>query len=277
MIREFSLRRDGRKQLSKNFQVYEFACKDGSDKILIDMNLIPYIQCLRDMWGPGNINSAYRHLAYNRSINSGDGSRHVVGRAVDIKYLRNGRQVPPKEVAQYMEYMGMQGVGHYNTFTHGDTGPKKRMWVNFGKEKSVPTHLTNKFKVPVTMDGEVTASVLNVREGPGLDYGVISQLPKGSKKSVDIVYEDWGKLHGEDGWISMDYLKKSDNTVGNKVKVTGRGWITAYGTGARTKFFSSQEMTVLAIHKGKAAPYQLTMDPNSKWTTGFFKEEQLDG
>ena len=44
MIKEFSLKRDGNLKLSEHFLVREFACKDGSDKILIDTNLIPILE-----------------------------------------------------------------------------------------------------------------------------------------------------------------------------------------------------------------------------------------
>lgn len=37
-IKEYSLKADGSKAVSKNFKVKEFRCKDGSDKILIDVD-----------------------------------------------------------------------------------------------------------------------------------------------------------------------------------------------------------------------------------------------
>lgn len=280
MVHEFSLKRDGQKELSPNFKVREFACKDGSDKILIDLNLIPYLQCLRDMWGPGNINSAYRHLLYNRGVGSKDSSRHVQGRAVDIRYIRDGRQVPPKEVAQYMEYMGFHGIGEYRTFTHGDTGPRVSRWYNFGKETLKKTHLTTSFNLPISLRGEVTASVLNVREGPSLDHAKINVLPKGTQVEIDLSYKDWGKLHNIPGWVSLNYIKKQDDTelkTGDKVTVNGRGWATSYKTGGRTNQYVNAEMTILAVHKDRPAPYQLALKPEKGWTTGFFELEQIDG
>ena len=36
-IKSYSLAKDGEKKLSANFRVREFACKDGSDPIMIDL------------------------------------------------------------------------------------------------------------------------------------------------------------------------------------------------------------------------------------------------
>ena len=62
----YSLERDGEKSLSKNFKVKEFRCKDGSDPIFIDSELVEILQKVRDHFGsPVIINSAYRTAAYN--------------------------------------------------------------------------------------------------------------------------------------------------------------------------------------------------------------------
>lgn len=38
-IKEYSLRKDGAKQLSPAFRVREFRCRDGTDAVLIDEEL----------------------------------------------------------------------------------------------------------------------------------------------------------------------------------------------------------------------------------------------
>ena len=47
MIKTFSLKESGNLKLSNNFIVREFACKDGSDKVVIDVELIAKLQDLR--------------------------------------------------------------------------------------------------------------------------------------------------------------------------------------------------------------------------------------
>ena len=51
MVNEFSLKQSADLKLSTNFKVKEFACKDNSDKVLIDANLVDKLQKLRDYLG----------------------------------------------------------------------------------------------------------------------------------------------------------------------------------------------------------------------------------
>ncbi len=46
-VKTYNLAGDGNKQLTENFKVREFACHDGSDKILIDDNLPKLLQASR--------------------------------------------------------------------------------------------------------------------------------------------------------------------------------------------------------------------------------------
>ena len=44
MVKTYSLKSDGETLISTNFKVKEFACKDGTDKILIDIELVNILQ-----------------------------------------------------------------------------------------------------------------------------------------------------------------------------------------------------------------------------------------
>jgi len=126
----FSKKKDGNTYLSKNFQVREFACKDGSDTILIDPELIVILQKIRDHFGkPVTINSAYRTASYNKKIKGAANSNHVKGMAADIRISG----VSPKEIATYAETIGVRGIGLYETssdgyFVHLDTRSTKKYW-----------------------------------------------------------------------------------------------------------------------------------------------------
>ena len=68
-VKTYQLSKDGETRLSTNFKVKEFACKDGSDKILIDGDLVAYLQKIRDWAGTAvTITSGYRTKSYNESI-----------------------------------------------------------------------------------------------------------------------------------------------------------------------------------------------------------------
>ncbi|NLF80409.1 MAG: DUF882 domain-containing protein, partial [Clostridia bacterium] len=80
----YSRARDGGQALSKNFTVREFACADGSDKILIDSELVLLLQKIRDHFHrPLLITSAYRSPAYNKKIGGASNSYHLKGMAAD--------------------------------------------------------------------------------------------------------------------------------------------------------------------------------------------------
>ena len=51
MVKTYSLKQDGNKNLTKDFKVREFACKDGSDKILISTETVEILQAIRDYFG----------------------------------------------------------------------------------------------------------------------------------------------------------------------------------------------------------------------------------
>lgn len=124
-VREFSLKTDGETQISANFKVSEFRCKDGSDKILIDVDFVKNVlQVIRDHFGvPVNINSGYRTESHNAQVGGAKASYHMQGRAFDI--VVEGHT--PLEVAQYAQTLNINGIIQYNTFVHVDSRPN-RYW-----------------------------------------------------------------------------------------------------------------------------------------------------
>ncbi len=133
MIELYYKSKSGEQYLSKNFRVSEFACHDGSDKVLVDTNLVKVLQSIREHFGkPVVINSAYRTAAYNKKIGGVSNSKHTVGMAADI--VISG--VKPVEVARYIEsiHPNDYGIGQYIDFVHVDTRDRRSRWQNFGKE-----------------------------------------------------------------------------------------------------------------------------------------------
>ena len=122
-IKVLSVKSDGVKTVSKNFKVKEFACKDGSDQLVLDEEFITSkLQKIRDYFGvPVTINSAYRNPTYNKKVGGASNSYHVKGRAFDI--VVKGKT--PAQVARYAKSIGIKGVIQYNTFVHIDSRPKK--------------------------------------------------------------------------------------------------------------------------------------------------------
>lgn len=111
-IKEYSLKRDGEKQLSPNFKVREFACNDGSDVIMIDQELVIVLQCIREHFGKAlHITSGFRTANYNNIVGGSKNSQHLLGRAADLWV----EGVPVATVAAYAEALlpTHGGVGRY--------------------------------------------------------------------------------------------------------------------------------------------------------------------
>ena len=118
---------EGDKQLSANFQVKEFACKDGSDIVLVSPELVRVLQDARSHFGaPITINSAYRTAIYNEKAGGARESRHIRGMAADIAV----KGVSPDKVYAYFceKYPHCYGIGKYSTFTHIDVREEKARW-----------------------------------------------------------------------------------------------------------------------------------------------------
>jgi uncharacterized protein YcbK (DUF882 family) len=122
-------------QLTSNFHIREFKCKDGSkvpEALEANVRLLAtQLQVLRDYIGvPITINSAYRTEAYNASIGGSPRSQHKQGKAADLvtsKYT-------PKQLAAIIRKLIKQGkmmqggVGVYPSFVHYDCRGTEARW-----------------------------------------------------------------------------------------------------------------------------------------------------
>jgi hypothetical protein len=115
---QYSLSKDGSKQLSPNFKVSDFKCRDGSDVILVNPSLIDILEKIRKHFGkPVKITSGYRTPKYNGMLKGAvKNSQHMYGNAADIKI--DG--VSSKEVYDWLNSWHKGGLGLYPTFTHVD-------------------------------------------------------------------------------------------------------------------------------------------------------------
>lgn len=120
---KYSLKTDGEKYVSKNFQVKEFACKDGSDEVLICKVNVERLQAFRSKIGkPIRINSGYRTVSYNKRVGGASDSLHTFGYATDL-YVDG---MSPASVYGALTGTHKGGLGKYRTFTHMDSGRRRR-------------------------------------------------------------------------------------------------------------------------------------------------------
>lgn len=126
-INAHSKAKDGSKKLSGNFKVSEFACKDGSDAVLVAPRLVMVLQTIRDHFGAAvTINSGYRTPQYNTKVGGVAQSQHCYGTAADITV----KGQTPEAVAAYARTImpDWGGVGIYKSFTHIDVRETKADW-----------------------------------------------------------------------------------------------------------------------------------------------------
>lgn len=126
-INAYSKAKDGNKKLSTHFKVKEFACKDGSDAVLVAPRLVMVLQSIRSHFGAAvTINSGYRTPQYNTKVGGVAYSQHCYGTAADITV----RGQKPAAVAAYARELmpDWGGVGVYDSFCHIDVREIKADW-----------------------------------------------------------------------------------------------------------------------------------------------------
>ena len=107
-------------KLTPNFKVSEFACHDGSTKVLVDYELVCLLQFMRDILNkPLIINSAYRTASHNKAVGGTSNSYHLYGRAFDV----SGADVDL--MCKILKSIGVKGIIKYPTFVHMDSRPNE--------------------------------------------------------------------------------------------------------------------------------------------------------
>lgn len=141
MVQEYYKSLDGDKNLSEHFKVREFACNDGTDKILIENDLIPILERFRQyVENSVTINSGYRTPTYNKTIGGAGNSYHIYGRACDVGFSYYFKYLTTVDLmARFFNTVGMRGIIKYSwgchidnrdTSYHADSNGKI---INYGK------------------------------------------------------------------------------------------------------------------------------------------------
>jgi uncharacterized protein YcbK (DUF882 family) len=123
-------------QLTENFNITEFDCKDGTkvpDKFLLNVKEVAVnLQALRDyLEVPVNVTgSGYRTPAHNKKVGGAKFSQHLTASAADI----NAQGYEPKQLAEVIELLILKGkmkqggLGIYPNFVHYDIRGTKARW-----------------------------------------------------------------------------------------------------------------------------------------------------
>lgn len=127
-VKVYSLKAEGSRQITDHFQVYEFACKDGSDVVFVSQALADILENIRVHFGkPVHINSGYRTVSYNKTVSgSSSTSQHCNGLAADLHVDGHSHQEVYNYACQLLGDHG--GVGLYSWGIHVDVRADKSRW-----------------------------------------------------------------------------------------------------------------------------------------------------
>ena len=167
MVKTYSLKADREKHLSKDIQVFECACPDGSDTVLVDDQLVIFGQTIRDYFGFPIYIDGYRTDSYNAAIGGVSDSDHITGRAWDIDVGRAAQAVPARTVAMCAEAIGVKRIGLYiygngQSWIHIGSVPEKLFWFDSapGKRTRPDTFLPELRKTSMIWQNRYEVSVM---------------------------------------------------------------------------------------------------------------------
>lgn len=157
MVKRFSYKNDGNKNISNHFKIKEFASSDGkklySDEILIDTDIVEILEKLFIRLNAVKIiiTSGYRTNEHEMSLsNSALNGYHTKGQAVDINVWKtNSTRYTAKDISLALEDLGWNhGIGLVtNTAVHIDSRPSKYYFDESNHNKSVGNSFYTFYKV----------------------------------------------------------------------------------------------------------------------------------
>ena len=111
----------GNEYISEHFQYKEFACHDGTDRFLLDTDMIPVIEKYREYEERSQrINSAFRTILYNKRIGGASSSLHLHGQAFDLQFYKTERIPNIDTMCAFFNTLKVNGIIKYSWGVHID-------------------------------------------------------------------------------------------------------------------------------------------------------------
>ncbi len=180
MIQIYSKSKQGQILLTPHFKVSEFACKDGSDAILISEELVSLLEQIRTHFEkPIVITSGYRTAAHDKRVGGSGAGYHVKGMAADF-VIRN---LSPAVIALFAQkLLGDKGgveCGCYELggYVHIDTRPSKWRAVKAYSDRAYETLSGDLFpSVTKGCGGQSVVLLQRLLNGAGFDCGAVDGI-----------------------------------------------------------------------------------------------------
>lgn len=135
---------DFEKNITQNFKVKEFACKDDTPELYMDIDIVEKLQAIREYKNiPIKVICGYRTKSYNVRCDGAKNSKHLTGEAIDFAFLDNN--IMNNKNIFYLandinNNFRIKRIGIYINreinFIHIDNGKEPLIWVNDLKKQS---------------------------------------------------------------------------------------------------------------------------------------------
>lgn len=180
MVKTYSKRFDGEKKLAPHFLVREFACKDGSDMILISEELVELLERIRNHFNsPVTITSGFRTVSQDKRVGGSGSGYHTKGMAADIVVSK----VDPAVVALYAQsLLGSKGgveCGCYlqGGYVHVDVRLSKWRAVKAYSDRTYETISGNLFpSITKGNSGQSVVLLQRMLNACGFDCGAVDGI-----------------------------------------------------------------------------------------------------
>lgn len=114
-VKTYSKKTQGNVYCSEHTQVKEMACKDGTDKVLVDETLMEMIEKLFTKLNCKKyiIESGYRTPSHDKAVGGNGKGQHTLGKAVDAYfYDKNNKIIPAQIVCCVAQDIGFKGIAN---------------------------------------------------------------------------------------------------------------------------------------------------------------------
>lgn len=166
-VKTYSKKTQGNVFCSPHTQVKEMACKDGTDKVLVDETLMSMIEKLFAKLNCKKyiISSGYRTPSHDKKVGGSGKGQHTLGKAVDACfYDKQGKVIPAQIVCCAAQDLGFKGIANISAkyqYVHLDMRDSGRY---YGDEiKNFNTVTDNFYKY-------FNVSKADVEKYTGVDY-----------------------------------------------------------------------------------------------------------
>ena len=125
-------------------------------------------------------------------------SAATIANAVElVKHLMDKYKVPAANVIRHYDVTGKLCPAYWCGTAAKNEKWKTEFWNKLGESAPSASYMVR-----------VTASLLNVRKGPGTGYGINTTIRKGGVYTIVEESNGWGKLKSGAGWIKLSYTTK---------------------------------------------------------------------